>query len=136
MALIDRLLSRIVRSGELTLKTPDGAVRHFGSPDARFRPVTMHVKDSGVYRALLRDPALGLGEMYMADRIAIDDDDIWGLIDLATGNNKWDSGSNALRERPWQRARVHVGNRLGRVNFARRAKRNVAHHYDLSLIHI
>jgi cyclopropane-fatty-acyl-phospholipid synthase len=49
-----------------------------------------------------------------------------------TSNNRWEDATAALDPKPLARLANNIAHRIGRYNMARRAKRNVAHHYDLS----
>ncbi|MEO5865509.1 MAG: cyclopropane-fatty-acyl-phospholipid synthase family protein [Sphingomonas sp.] len=132
MALLDMFLARAINRGVLTVTYPDGSVRTFGKPDPELRPVAIRFTDKAAIRALLRDPSVGTPEMYMAGRLVIDGDDVLGLLMVATANNRWEKGRNALDAtalgKTWEWLRYHTG----RYNMTRRSKRNVAHHYDLS----
>ena len=132
MALIDMFLAARVKRGRLTVYHPDGKTLSFGAPDPEFRDVTIRFTDAGAANFIVRNPGLGAGEAYMDGRMTVDDDDIAGLITLMTGNDLWEAGANALAPSWRRRAVAAVTHRLNRINMARRSKRNVAHHYDLS----
>lgn len=125
-ALLDRLLTRLIRSGTLHLTCPDGTLRRYG--DATGRPVSVRISDPGLIRRLLRDPGLALGEGYMDGTLTIEQDDLHGLLELALRN--LDSGPP-----PWTIALDWHLRRIGRwmaqFNPGWRARANVAHHYDL-----
>jgi len=131
MALIDTFLSRAIRRGELTLTTANGRTRRFGAPDPELNPVAMRFADRWVTPAILRDPALGVGEAFMDGRLVLEHGDILDLLTLATANSRWENGSNRLAASGIARALGRLRHRLGR-NPAIRSRRNVAHHYDLS----
>ncbi len=132
MSLIDRFLAARVRRGTLTLIRADGSRRIFGTADPDFPDVTIRFTDSGVDGAILRDPGLGAGEAYMDGRLVVEAGDVLALVTLLTANDRWEDGANGLRAAPLVRAAEAVAHRLGRINMARAARRNVAHHYDLS----
>ena len=132
MAIIDLFLSRRVKRGQLTVVHFDGTQRQFGTPDPAFPNVTIRFTDKGAAGAIIRDPGLGAGEAYMNGRLTVDDGDVLGLVTLMTANDLWEEGAGALRASPATRAIEAVTHRIGRLNMARAAKRNVAHHYDLS----
>lgn len=133
MALIDRFLARVVRRGELTLTTANGHRRTFGVPDPNLAPVAIRFTDNKVIRDILRDVSLGVGESFMDGRLVIEQGDIFQLIELAQANARFENGQPSATA-PGLRSRVvgKLRHRLGTRNAARRAKRNVAHHYDLS----
>ena len=121
-ALVAAFLRRL-EGGTLRLVDGDG-VHTFGAPDEALRvTVTMH--DPGVWRALLRG-STGLGESYMNGRW--DADDVTALVRLAARNApKLDRMRRrfAFILRPVQLARQI------RPNTPRRARRQIAAHYDL-----
>ena len=133
MALIDAFLSRVVRRGELTLTTANGRRRTFGTPDPALASVAIRFTDNKVIRDILRDVSLGVGESFMDGRLVIERGDIFQLIELAQANARFESGQVSATA-PGLRSRLAgvVRHRVGTRNAARRAKRNVAHHYDLS----
>lgn len=132
MALIDHFFTRAVKRGELTVIHADGSARSFGSPDAALTPVTIRFTDPSVARRILTDPALGAAESFMDGRLVIERGDILALLRLVTANNKWEDATGNLTPGAFKRAIDGVRFRLDRINMARRSKRNVAHHYDLS----
>lgn len=131
MALIDRFFALAFKRGELTVIHPDGRRATFGAPDAALAPVTIRLAP-GAARAIVTDPALGAAECFMDGRLVIEQGDIMGLLALATASNRWEADSQALAPSALKRAIDAVRFRIDRINMARRAKRNVAHHYDLS----
>ncbi|WP_294293176.1 cyclopropane-fatty-acyl-phospholipid synthase family protein [uncultured Sphingomonas sp.] len=131
MALIDTFFARAFRRGELTVIHPDGTSRTFGTPDPEFPPVTIRL-GKGAALQILRDPAVGAAEAFMDGRLTIEQGDIRGLLSMATASNLWERGSPALAGTAFGRGLAALRFRLDRANMARRAKRNVAHHYDLS----
>ncbi|MFA5962771.1 MAG: cyclopropane-fatty-acyl-phospholipid synthase family protein [Sphingomonas sp.] len=132
MALIDLFLAARVKRGQLTVHHADGKSRTFGTPDPAFPTVAVRFTDKGAAASILRDPGLGAGEAYMRGRLIVEQGDVRDLVNLLTGNDPWEAGANALAAAPTRRAIQAVTHRIDRINMARRSKRNVAHHYDLS----
>jgi len=132
MALIDLFLQRRVRRGQLAVTHADGSIKTFGTPDPAFPNVAIRFTDKGAAAAIVRDPGLGAGEAFMRGRLVVEQGDVRDLINLLAANDPWEAGQNALAASPGVRAIQAVTHRIGRVNMARRSKRNVAHHYDLS----
>ena len=127
MALIERLVGQLIRQGRLVVRMPDGRKLEFGPGDGR--SLTVRLADRRTAFAIARNPRLGFGEAYMDGRLVIEDGDILDLMELVTGANRWEDGGagrKALRKgksplkKLW-RAR----------NVVRRARKNVAHHYDI-----
>ncbi len=131
MALIDRFLARHVKRGVLTVIHPDGSVASFGATDPQFADVTVRFADKAAERAILSNPGLGAAEIFMAGRLTIEAGDIRGLINLLKGNRTWEQGRVALGGGPLNALWRAAKGRVERINGAARARRNVAHHYDL-----
>lgn len=131
MGMIDRFLTRAVKRGQLTVHHADGSERSFGAPDPDLAPVTIRLAKGAAGR-IVRDPSLGAAEAFMDGRLTIEQGDIRDLLTLLTANNRWEEGDRALEAGLLSRLVGGVAYRIGRINMTRRAKRNVAHHYDLS----
>lgn len=121
------ILSRLVRQGHLCVIDSKGCDHHFGQAHAT--PTTIRLNDWGVARAILADPYLALGEVYMDGRLTVENGTIADLLELAARN--MGTGFGGAYWEVLARAR-HWTRRLAQRNHHRRAKRNVAHHYDLS----
>jgi cyclopropane-fatty-acyl-phospholipid synthase len=125
--LLSHLLQRIVCTGRLTVIDADGKSHRFGpggTPD-----VTMRLHDRQLHWRLLLHPELALGEAYMDGTLTLEQGSLYDLLHICTLN------IDALDQHPALRLRQRL-DRLGKSwqqkNHATRAKRNVAHHYDLS----
>ncbi|MBV8971576.1 MAG: class I SAM-dependent methyltransferase [Sphingomonadaceae bacterium] len=129
MLLFNRLFNRIVRDGELTVIDPAGVPRRFGRPSPTLAAVTIRLADARTARAIALNPALGAGEAYMDGRLTVEQGTIFDLVHLITWNLRWER-DNPVRFALWRQARIAAW--IDQLNFARRSKRNVAHHYDLS----
>lgn len=132
MALIDHFFARAIKRGEFTVIHADGTARSFGAPDPEIAPVTIRFTDPSVSRRILTDPSLGAAEAFMDGSLLIEQGDILALLNLFTANNKWEAGTSNLNPGLLKRGFDNIRFRLDRINMARRSKRNVAHHYDLS----
>ncbi|HWE05717.1 MAG TPA: cyclopropane-fatty-acyl-phospholipid synthase family protein [Rhizomicrobium sp.] len=124
--MLGRLLASIVKKGSLTLIAPGGGPRTFGSgaPEVAMR---LHDRRAAVELAL--NPELKLGELYMDGRLTVENGDIADLLDLLMHNLSLASPRGVLKaERVWR----WVTRRFAQLNYSSRARRNVAHHYDLS----
>ena len=62
-ALLDVLLRRIVRHGDLTVTDAAGAAHRYG--DGNGPTVAVRLTDRQIERRLVRDPQLALGEAYI-----------------------------------------------------------------------
>jgi cyclopropane-fatty-acyl-phospholipid synthase len=119
------LLNSIVRTGQLTVQTPRGSfVVGSGSPH-----VTIRIHDRRAMLALAVNPELAVGELYMDGRLTVENGAIADLLELASLNLSNKRAPALLRN--LRRARK-LFNPIRLRNKPRRARRNVAHHYDLS----
>ncbi|WP_342635573.1 cyclopropane-fatty-acyl-phospholipid synthase family protein [Antarcticimicrobium luteum] len=118
---------RLIQTGQLHVTFPDGRAKTYGTqaePAASVR-----VTEDAALRALCLNPELALGECYMNNTLQIAGDDIEGLLRVLLRNRRHD-------DLPiW--ARAYAALRYGAQSWLRRntpglARRNVAHHYDLS----
>jgi cyclopropane-fatty-acyl-phospholipid synthase len=132
MALIDVFLGRAFKRGELTVTLPNGTANTYGSPDPDLAPVAIRFTDNSVIRGILRDPALGAGEAFMDGRLVIERGDVFDFINLAKANSVYEDGANKLKASRLRRLAGKLRHHVGTYNARRQAKRNVAHHYDLS----
>ncbi|MGV6871308.1 class I SAM-dependent methyltransferase [Pseudochelatococcus sp. B33] len=119
-------LSRLIRQGSLTVTVADGPP--FSVGDGSGPPLSLHFRDKRAARRLLLNPDLALGELYMDGEVEMTAGDIGELLALAMRNvNAGDSFTPIRLRRLWRRLfRV-----FGQLNVKSRARRNVAHHYDL-----
>ncbi|WP_164155585.1 SAM-dependent methyltransferase [Sandarakinorhabdus rubra] len=128
MLLFDRLFKRFLQHGELIVVDPAGQERRYGRPHPERAPVRIRLADNATARAIALNPALGAGEAFMDGRLQLLDGDILALLDLVTWNLRWER-DNPVRFALWRQAQIAAW--WDGINFARRSKRNVAHHYDL-----
>ena len=127
MALIGRLIDKLLKAGSITLVMPDGSRETHGPGGGR--PLTVRLADRKVAFEILKNPRLGLGEAYMDGRLTIEDGTILDLLELITGSVRWEDGGKGKLIGKGKIAAVKA---FFRRNDPRRARRNVAHHYDLS----
>ncbi|MDB5453195.1 MAG: cfa2 [Caulobacteraceae bacterium] len=120
-----RMLGRIVQTGSLTVLLPDAASVVVGD-GAVTGAVTVRIRDHGTLWRLALNPDLALGEAYMDGGLTVERGTIFDLLDLMARN---------LAARPKRRPGPYA--KLKRLreqaNGRTAARRNVAHHYDLSL---
>jgi len=120
-------LTRLIRQGTLTVTFPDGIVRRYGGgpgPQAAMRITTARA-----LRGMVFNPAMALGEGYMADEIRPEGCSIYELIELLV-LNMMDGGVHP-GERVMEILRL-FRRRFDQLNPMGRSRRNVAHHYDLN----
>ncbi len=125
-ALIDSVLHRLVKRGNLCVVHSDGTVRRFG--DGKGEEVCFRITSTGWALKLLLDPDLKLGEAYMDGGIVMEKGTIYDLLLLFMDNVKRYDGPAGFTVPSLFRS---LKRRLQQFNPRGRAKRNVAHHYDL-----
>jgi cyclopropane-fatty-acyl-phospholipid synthase len=130
MRLLSILLKRAIRAGQLTITDYDGSVHVFGpGADEKIGEVSIRLTQKGASSKIARDPALGAAEAYMHGRLEMEEGyEIYDLLKLVTYNFRWVPGNELHKITQQPRWKTWLDGR----NHARRAKRNVAHHYDLS----
>ena len=129
MSLIGRMVKKLLTTGSITLKQPGKAPETLGRPGGKH--LTVRFTDRKVPFDIMRNPRLGFGEAYMDGRLIVEDGTILDLLRMIVGSNRWEEmgeGRKALRKGMASRSlkRLLLSNNL------KRARRNVAHHYDLS----
>jgi len=123
----DLFMKRLMKHGTLHVRLPQGEVRSYGSGQA---PVAgFSVTSHATLRRLGRNPALALGEAYMEGDIQPEDCTLHELLDLLTLNLMNGGTHPAEKALEWAR---WAKRRVDQFNPAPRARRNVAHHYDLN----
>ena len=129
-AAVDRLLQwglkRFVRRGSFRLTTATGFVLTFG--DGTGRPVAARFISTAAQRAVMLDPEVKLGEAYMDGTLVIEEGTIADLLALVLGQTP--DGMPPDWALPQWFIR-YLNRRMQQFNLPSRARRNVAHHYDL-----
>ncbi len=126
--LLQSVVGRLVRSGNLAVTDASGATERFG--DGSGPPVHVAVKTHQVERSILLNPWLAVPEAYMDGELDIVEGDVLTFLQVVYENmGPW--GFETAWDRAVESVRV-VLRRLHQINTAARAKRNVSHHYDLS----
>jgi cyclopropane-fatty-acyl-phospholipid synthase len=127
MSYLGRLIDGLLPSGRLTVIMPDGRRETYGAGgEGGHRTIRFH--DNRALLSVLKNPRLGIGEMYMDGRLTVEDGSVLDLLQLVVGASPWERGGSrgGLKKKPLNRLKA-----LLRRNPADRARRNVAHHYDL-----
>jgi len=128
MALIGRLVDKLLKQGSITLKLPGKPPQTFGPGGGK--SLTVRFTDNKVAFDILKNPRLGVGEAYMDGRLVVEDGTILDLLELVTGSNRWEDAGQ--KRKLFAKKRFGAVKAFFRRNDPRRARRNVAHHYDLS----
>ena len=129
-AALDAILRRFITLGRLTVHWPGGRVTDYAGPPGSGPESFIALRDSSTVRRLIINPALHFGEAYMDGGLVPGDGGIYQTLDLLM-LNRMANGSG----HPIARVCAALGRlrrRIDQYNPARRAQRNVAHHYDLN----
>ncbi len=122
------LFTRLVRSGSLTVIDHDGRRSRFQGT----RPgpvVTIRLDDPAFRRRFPFNPELALGEAYMDGTLTMEEGSLYDLLSLLARNLEETRPHLVIRFIHWMNG---LFRRFQQFNPVSRAKRNVAHHYDLS----
>ncbi|HZP78091.1 MAG TPA: cyclopropane-fatty-acyl-phospholipid synthase family protein [Pseudolabrys sp.] len=122
--LLQFVLKRFIRRGTFQVTTSRGTV--FCCGDGTGSPVAVRFATRAAEWAILLDPELKLGETYMDGTFVVERGTIADVLAVALGQNadvpQWARPQWVLR---------YLYRRLAQLNVRWRARRNVAHHYDL-----
>jgi cyclopropane-fatty-acyl-phospholipid synthase len=125
--LLAHLLPRFIGIGRLSVIDPAGKRHVFeGSPGPS---ATIRLHDRSLQWKLLVKPRLFVGEAYMAGALTVEEGSLYDFIEILMSNDA--AQATALPMRLGQAAGRLV-RFLHQYNPVPRARRNVAHHYDLS----
>src|SRR5262245_5329765 len=126
LILLDVMLRRIVRRGDLTFTDAAGSPHRYG--DGTGPAIAARVTQRRVEWHLVLDPQLALGESYMQGTLSMERGRIYDLLELLLSNAQknpvpvWARALDVVR---------YLIRRAAQFNPAGRAQRNVAHHYDI-----
>jgi cyclopropane-fatty-acyl-phospholipid synthase len=123
--LLSIFLSRFFRHGSFTVTTAAGNTYTFG--DGSGPPVAVRFINAKAQRAVLLNPELRLGEAYMDGTFVLEQGSIADALAILLRQERIAPPTWAL---PWRLVR-YLFRRLQQFNPRSRARRNVAHHYDL-----
>jgi len=124
---LDAIFRKLIRQGSLRVRWPNGSLSLYqGSTGPQ---AAMALVDSGAVWALLVNPALSLGECYMKGTLLPEEGGIYELLDVLMLNVEQGATHPVMEVREsWRK----MWRGLAQYNPAPRARRNVAHHYDLN----
>jgi cyclopropane-fatty-acyl-phospholipid synthase len=130
MQWLNYILGTFIKTGTLTVIAADGTEHTFGANERADRSdVVVRITDRWLPFKLAINPSLYLGEAYMDGSLRLERGDIWDLLELVGrnlrqhGSQRWEWFANILGR---------FGHLITQFNSVKQARRNVAHHYDLS----
>src|SRR5437773_1334992 len=127
MLLLDPALTRLIRIGRLGVIDAGGNRHVFeGAPGPS---ATVRLHDPKLHWRLMLRPRLFVGEAYVDGRLTIEEGTLYDFVDVLMTNDA--ASFDALTAR-LGRAAGRALRLLHQYNPVPRARRNVAHHYDLS----
>jgi cyclopropane-fatty-acyl-phospholipid synthase len=127
-ALLDLVLRRFIVCGRLWVHWPDGKVSHYsGAPGPE---AALRLRDARSVRQILLKPEMAIGECFMAGGLAPVDCSIYQVLDVLMSNMEAEGSHEPFIAVHAMFARLT--RRLAQFNPVHRARRNVAHHYDLN----
>ncbi len=127
-AVLDHVLRRLIVHGRLTVKWPDGQLTTYSGeagPEA-----LIAFTDARTVRRVGLNPALAIGEAYMDGGLVPVDCTIHDVLDLMLTNRSSEASRQELLT--LHEIAGWFTRHIAQFNPATRARRNVAHHYDLN----
>jgi len=124
--LLKYLLGHYVRRGTLKITTASGSIFTVGQGGGR--SAALRFMSRAAERGILLDPELKLGEAYMDGTVRIEEGSIADLLAIVLGQTT-DGRPPGWARLQWMLR--FLNRRLRQLNLRSRARRNVAHHYDL-----
>jgi cyclopropane-fatty-acyl-phospholipid synthase len=128
MELLDAMLGKLLKRGELTIIGPGGREHRYGSPDPDLNPVTVRLADNRTAVQIVRDPAVGTVEAWMDERLQFEQGDVLDLVTMIRGNSRWEDRSGRSTWKPYTSRLKHY---LNTLNNKASSRANVVHHYDV-----
>ncbi len=130
MWLLSKMLSALVREGQLLVTDYDGKQYSFGDPAAD--PVRIRLTDKGAALHIARDPRVGAGEAYMDGRLVVEPPhDIRDMV-LLVMRSANRAGASVKPPSSAKRAVDWLAFKADQINLRAKASKNVVHHYDLT----
>jgi cyclopropane-fatty-acyl-phospholipid synthase len=124
--LLRTALARFIRRGNLRITTARGHSFLFG--DGSGPAVAVRFTSARALYSVLLDPELRLGEAYMDGGLVLEKGTIADFLHILLTQDR--TGKPPYFARPQWLLR-YLKRRIAQLNWRRRSRRNVAHHYDL-----
>ena len=125
---VDGILRQLIQQGRLQVIWPDGAWSRYGRIDEPMATIQIQGRDTLLRLAL--NPGLAVGEAYMEGKLQPLDCDIYDVLNVLMRNLAIiERSSRIVGGRRWLRRLLRP---VTQANNVRRARHNIAHHYDLN----
>jgi cyclopropane-fatty-acyl-phospholipid synthase len=124
--LLRAVLKRVICAGNLKITTANGT--GFALGDGSGKPVAIRFNTHAAERGILLDPELRFGEVYVDGSLVVEQGSIADVLAIILAQRR--DGKPPRWARPQWLIRYFL-RRLMQFNPRLRARRNVAHHYDL-----
>ena len=134
MWLLDKMLRKLIKKGELIVTNHDGKEYRYGAPDPDHGPIRARLTDKGAAWHIAKDPRVGAGEAYMDGGSSIEPPhDIRDLVLLIRYNAPFEK-PGALKPKGPIRTAVAMSSPASstRSTGRRRSRRNAEHTYNLT----
>jgi len=132
MWLLDKMLRKLIRRGELTIIDHKGKTYRYGAPDPAIRSVAVRLTDSRAALKIASDPRVGAGEAYMDGRFVVEDGDIRDLILLIRFNAPFERSGALKPKGPVRKTVSVIAGRIDQINWKTRSRRNAERTYNLT----
>src|SRR5438270_8852808 len=116
MWLLDKMLRRVIKTGELVVTDYDGTVYHYGNADPARPAVKARLTDKGASTHIVKDPRVGAGEVYMDGRLVFEQGDIRDLVLLIRENVPWEQEGDLQPRGALRKSLDYIGGLADQVN--------------------
>ncbi len=129
-AFLDAILRRFIQRGRLTVRWPDGRITTYAGPAGSGPEAAVEFCTARAVRRLTLNPLLAAGECYMDGTLRPAGCSIYAVLEVLSLNRA--AGPAAQPVIALHDVLHRLLRRLVQFNPTGRARRNVAHHYDLN----
>ena len=133
MWLLDKMLRKLIKKGELIVVNHDGKEYRYGAPDPTYAPIRARLTDRKAAWDVAKDPRVGAGEAYMDGRLIVEEpSDIRDLVLLIRYNAPFEDSGGLKAKGPVTLAANFITGKLDQINWKSRSRRNAEHTYNLT----
>ncbi len=132
MWLLDKLLRRVLRQGELIVIDHDGKRYRYGAPAPGKAPVAIRFNHKSAAGHVARHPQVGAAEVYMDGRMDMVEGDIRDLVFLIHSNVPVERHAELQPKNPLRRLIEAGSAKLDGINWKSKSRRNAEHTYNLT----